>query len=255
MREEALAELAHIAADESASFMTAALAVNACISDGFSRADTELKLKALGDRYDDRSTPWAFLREEGFGGRSPADVVQGSRIDAVLESRSGLPIALAALLTHVAEGSGQAAEGINFPGHFLVRVGQALVDPFQMVTRSEADCLATLPEKAISGNPFVRARPHDILLRMFNNLKYHFVARAEFHHALDMLECQQRILPDNSTLYFEQGEYWLRLGSVEGARASFTQAALLGVDSEEDAAAAMARRRLAELGDRQDTIH
>ena len=42
-----------------------------------------------------------------------ADVVQGSRIDSVLESRAGLPIALAALLTHVAEGCGRAAEGIQ----------------------------------------------------------------------------------------------------------------------------------------------
>ena len=255
MREGALAELARVAADEGASFMTAALAVTACVHETFDRSGTEAELNRLCDRYDDRLTPWAFLREEGFGGRSPADVVLGSRMDAVLDNRAGLPIALAALLAHVSERSGQSAEGINFPGHFLLRVGQALVDPFQMVTRSEVDCLASLPEEARGGNPFVRARPNDILLRMFNNLKYHFVARAEFHRALEMLDCQQQILPDNSTLYFEQGEYWMRLGSIEGARTSFTQAALLGSNSDEDAAAAMAERRLAELGDRQDTIH
>ena len=136
-----------------------------------------------------------------------------------------------------------------------MRVGQALVDPYQMVTRSEADCLASLPEDARRGNPFVRARPTDILLRMFNNLKFHFVARAEFHRALEMLDCQQRILPHSSTLFFEQGEYWLRLGSVDGAKASFAQAVELGGNEEEDAAAAMAERRLRELGDRQDILH
>ena len=83
----------------------------------------------------------------------------------------------------------------------------------------------------------------------------HAKLEREFHRALEMLDCQQRVLPDSSTLCFEQGEYWLRLGSVEGARSSFTQAVELGRDREEDAAAAMARRRLAELGDRQDTLH
>ncbi len=255
MREGALAALAALAAEEGTTFMAAALAVNDCIVDPFDRAGTEQALERLSGRYDDRQTPWSFLREEGFGGRSPVDVVQGSRIDALLETRSGLPITLAALVAFVAERSGQAAEGINFPGHFLVRVGQALVDPFQMVTRSEADCLASLPEDSRVGNPFVRARPSDILLRMFNNLKYHFVTRAEYHRALEMIDCQQQILPDNSTLFFEQGEYWLRLGSVEGARTSFAQAVELGGRGGEDAVAAMAERRLQELGDRQDTLH
>jgi len=255
MREQALLELPALAADEGTSFMAAALAVNDCIHEAFNRTETERTLSRLAERYDDRLTPWSFLREEGFGGRSPADVVQGSRIDALLETRCGLPIAMAALVAHIAEASGQSAQGVNFPGHFLVRVGQALVDPFRLVTRSESDCLALLPEDARGGNPFVQARPSDILLRMFNNLKYHFVARAEYHRALEMIDCQQRIVPESSTLFFEQGEYWLRLGSVEGARSSFTQAVELGRDREEDAVAAMARRRLSELADRQDTLH
>jgi regulator of sirC expression with transglutaminase-like and TPR domain len=253
MREAALADLSSLAQDEGTTFMAAALAVNGCVHEGFDRQATERELDALVGRYDDRLTPWAYLRQEGFGGRSPADVVEGSCIDALLETRAGLPITLAALLAHLAEQTGQPAWGINFPGHFLLRVGQALVDPFQMVTRTEADCLASLPEDARAGNPFVRARSRDILLRMFNNLKYHFVARAEFHRALEMLDCQQQILPESSTLFFEQGEYWLRLGSVEGARGAFAQAVAFG--SEDDALAAMAERRLAELGDRQDTRH
>lgn len=169
----------------------------------------------------------------------------------LLETRTGLPIALAALVAQVADASGQLAEGINFPGHFLVRVGQALVDPFQLVARTEAEFLASLPEDAGSTNPFAVARPADILLRMFNNLKYHFVACAEFHRALDMVDCQLCVLPEQPALVFEQGEYWLRLGSIQGARAAFEQASA-GVDP---AVAALARRRLAELGDRTDTLH
>ena len=83
MRDAALAQLPALAADEGATFMAAALAVNDCVNEAFDRTATEQALKALSDRYDDRLTPWAFLREVGFGGRSPADVVLGSRIDAV----------------------------------------------------------------------------------------------------------------------------------------------------------------------------
>lgn len=255
MHDRAFAGIEAVVADEGATFMSAALVVNDCVYDGFDRTGTVRALERLSDRYDDRQTPWSYLRDEGFGGHSPADVVQGSRVDALLETRAGLPITLAALVSHVAERAGQSTQGINFPGHFLVRIGQALVDPYQMVTRSEADCLASLPEDARQGNPFVPARASDILLRMFNNLKYHFIARAEFHRALEMLDCQQRILPDSSTLFFEQGEYWLRLGSVDAARTSFSHAVELGRNRQGDAAAMMAERRLMELGGRQDTLH
>lgn len=251
MQETTLEALGEFVVDENATFLGAALLVGRSVAEDFDLPGTEALLVELGARYDDRATPWAFLKEEGFGGRSPADVVAGSRLDLVLKTRSGLPIAVAALVAHLAELSGQPAEGVNFPGHFLIRVGQVLIDPFRLVVRSEAECLQSLPEDARAGNPFALARPTDILLRMFNNLKYHFVARSEFHHALEMVDCQLQILPDHPTLFFEQGEYWLRLGSVQGARLGFEQA-LQGGDS---ALSGMARRRLDDLGDQADTLH
>ncbi len=251
MQPEVLARLGALAAEESASFMSAALMVNECVAETFDRSSTEAALEALARRYDDRETPWRFLKEDGFGGKPPADVIAGSRMDSLLETRRGLPITLAALISYLAEQSGQQTSGINFPGHFLIRVGQALVDPFRMATGSEADFLAALPEPAAAGNPFTVARTPDILLRMFNNLKYHFVSMAEFHRALEMVDCQLRVLPTSTALLFEQGEYWLRLGSVQGARTAFEQLAEGG----DEAVAVMARRRLAELGDRQDTLH
>ncbi len=251
MREEDRVRLSRFVADESASFMAAALLVGECVAADFDLIGAEARLTELQDRYDDRQTPWTFLREAGFGRRSPADVVSGSRIDVLLETRTGLPITLAALVAYLAGSSGQTAEGINFPGHFLIRVGQALVDPFQLIARTEAECLASLSEDARSTNPFVVARPADILLRMFNNLKYHYVARSEFHRALDMVDCQLCVLPEQPSLFFEAGEYWLRLGSIQGARAAFERASAGG----DSGVSAMAQRRLTELGDRTDTLH
>ena len=87
MLERGMLDLSALAADESTTFMAAALAVNSIVSDEFDRVGTERALGQLTGRYDDRLTPWAFLREEGFGGRSPVDVVQGSCIERSFSRR------------------------------------------------------------------------------------------------------------------------------------------------------------------------
>ena len=46
-----------------------------------------------------------------------ADIVQ------VIERRKGLPVALSILYLHVARAQGWDAEGLAFPGHFLIRIG------------------------------------------------------------------------------------------------------------------------------------
>jgi regulator of sirC expression with transglutaminase-like and TPR domain len=66
-------------------------------------------------------------------------------LPAVLKSRQGLPSLLSLLYKLVGEGAGLRIEGINAPGHFLVRVhcdnGWMIVDPFyggQVLSREEA---------------------------------------------------------------------------------------------------------------------
>jgi regulator of sirC expression with transglutaminase-like and TPR domain len=94
-----------------------------------------------------------------------------------------------------------------------------------MTARSEAECLAQLPEDADTDDAFAPADPGAVLLRMFNNLKYFHAGQGSFHRALDMLDCQLQVLPEDARLHFEQGELWLRLGSVDSARRAFQAAA------------------------------
>jgi regulator of sirC expression with transglutaminase-like and TPR domain len=250
-----LTRLENFAADAGATCMDAALMVNRCVDEALDPLPVAASLAALADRYTGRGTPWEFLRAEGFGGGAPADVIAGSRVDTLLETRRGLPITLAALLVYVAGRAGLPAVGINFPGHFLARVDGVLVDPFALEARTEAECLATLPPESAESDALQTADARDVLLRMFNNLKYFHLSRAEFHRALEMVDCQLRVLPGHAGLVFEQGEYWLRLGSAEGARAAFERI-LAGRDVNVDPAVRrMAQRRLDELGDRRDTLH
>lgn len=254
MRDSTLAGLSAVAGSPSATIMDAALAVNVCIDEDLDEGAVRERLTRLFASYDGGSEPWTFLKRSGFGG-PPDDVVAGSRIDMLLERRHGLPITLAVLVAELASFAGVAARGINFPGHFLVRVGNTLVDPFALEARTEAECLAMLPADADRSTALAEAGPRDVLLRMFNNLKYFHLGRGEFHRALEMVDCQLTVVPDHASLVFEQGEYWLRLGSVHGARAAFER--ILSGDgvSADPAVKHLALRRLEALGDRDDTLH
>jgi regulator of sirC expression with transglutaminase-like and TPR domain len=84
--------------------------------------------------------------EEGFiGNLQNYYNALNSYVPAVLNTRQGLPVSLAVIYKVVGEWAGLSIEGLNAPGHFLVRVwtgdGWMIVDPFfrgQMLTRDEA---------------------------------------------------------------------------------------------------------------------
>ncbi|HEY5647457.1 MAG TPA: transglutaminase family protein [Pseudomonadales bacterium] len=245
--------LAALADDPSATIMDAALAVNACIDEDLDLSAVRRELARLCERCGE-GAPWQVLKSERFAGLPPQDVVAGSRMDAVLESRRGLPITLAVLIAHLAAAAGMEARGVNFPGHFLVRVDGILVDPIALEPRTETECLAVLPGNADRAAAFAEAGPRDVALRMFNNLKFFHAGRGEHHRALDMVDCQLKLLPEHGGLILEQGECWLRLGSVQGARLAFEQIVGGGVHADE-ATVARALARLRELSGRSDTLH
>lgn len=87
-----------------------------------------------------------LFREEGFCGNLERYYhALNSYLPAVLNTRRGLPIILSLIYKSVGELAGLRIEGVNAPGHFLVRVecenAWAIVDPFfggELLTREEA---------------------------------------------------------------------------------------------------------------------
>lgn len=76
-----------------------------------------------------------LYEEEGFvGDRGYYYNPLNSYLPAVLESRRGIPITLALIYKAVGEQVGLEIEGVNTPGHFLLRVrdsrGYMLIDPY-----------------------------------------------------------------------------------------------------------------------------
>ena len=89
--------------------------------------------------------------EQGFvGNRDRYDDPRNSFINEVLDRRTGIPISLAVIYLEVAHRAGLHVDGVNFPGHFLLRAREgydespsevAIIDPFHGGARlSEYDC-------------------------------------------------------------------------------------------------------------------
>lgn len=87
-----------------------------------------------------------FFQELGFAGNvNDYYDPRNSLLPAVLETRRGIPITLALLYIELAQRAGLQADGVCFPGHFLVKLtlpnGDVVIDPYsgQSLTREDLD--------------------------------------------------------------------------------------------------------------------
>jgi len=64
-----------------------------------------------------------FFNELGFGlNLNNYYAPDNSQIFRLLQTRRGIPISLALLWMELAQGIGLAVQGVNFPGHFMVKI-------------------------------------------------------------------------------------------------------------------------------------
>jgi regulator of sirC expression with transglutaminase-like and TPR domain len=172
----------------------------------------ERQLAELGDRVSRRvrsrqtSAVLAHLHdvlfeEEGFRGNTE-DYYNplNSYLPAVLELRTGIPITLSLVYKAVAETLGLRVEGVNAPGHFVMRVmtdeGWMIIDPFfggGVLTEEEA----FERMEQVTGRPVPRAGRYlspashsQWLSRMLTNLQHVFATRDRRHDLVAMNELQ-----------------------------------------------------------------
>jgi regulator of sirC expression with transglutaminase-like and TPR domain len=163
-----------------------------------------LRIERLGPEPSPQSQVEALNRllfdEEGFRGNDEQyEDPRNSYLNEVLARRKGLPIALCVLYLDVARRAGVPMEGVNFPGHFLVRYRTSahhpehprdlVVDPFHAgAVLGEADLRSLLRRHAGDEAAYDRRLLHgatraQILTRMAVNLKRLYVAMRSFPQA------------------------------------------------------------------------
>ena len=142
-----------------------------------------------------------YLFEDlGFhGNEAHYDDPRNSFINDVLVRRAGIPISLAVLYMDVGRRAGLRLEGVNFPGHFLVRAPgdgphrpDLLLDVFHGgAMLREIDCQRLLERHAggevvLTAEALATADTRQTLIRMATNLKRLYVRSRSFPQALDV---------------------------------------------------------------------
>jgi regulator of sirC expression with transglutaminase-like and TPR domain len=158
-------------------------------------AEGRLQRQASGGLPAQVATLNAYLFEElGFSGNAQRyDDPRNSFLNEVLDRRLGIPISLAAIYLEIGRRGGMRLEGVNFPGHFLVRAPSAaedlIIDPFHAgALLSEVDCRQLLREYVGDETAFDRgllatATRQHIVVRMLVNLKRLYVRMQSFPQA------------------------------------------------------------------------
>lgn len=150
----------------------------------------------------------------------------------VIERRRGLPVSLGILYLSAARAQGWGAAGLNFPGHFLIRLEsrdgrRAIIDPFYSGRVMESRALRELL-KLVRGTAVELDASHyrpvsnrDVLLRLQNNVKTRRMEMNEIAGALEAVAAMQVLDPGNASLWREAGVMHMRLGHLKHAVEAF----------------------------------
>lgn len=132
---------------------------------------------------------------------------RNSFLSDVLDRRVGIPISLSVVYLEVARRVGVLAQGVNFPGHFLVRVAiedaWLFLDPFSAGrTLPPADLEALLrkttsPDAVLEPSVIAAATKRQILSRMLVNLAGIYGRSGDLPRSLDVLERLAILEPSN----------------------------------------------------------
>nr|AFY17084.1 hypothetical protein [uncultured bacterium 'To-T 020 P12'] len=170
--------------------------------------------------------------ELGFeGNRRRYEDPRNSCLNEVLERRTGIPITLSVVYMEVARRAGLRVDGVNFPGHFLVRCKAPerrpatglIIDPFHRgALLSEHDCRMLLqrhvgPEVAFSRSLLSSATRSQVITRMLLNLKRLYVHMRSFPQARDVTDLLLAITPSALSELRDRGLLAYHLNDVTAA--------------------------------------
>ena len=156
------------------------------------------------------------LARRGFRGARNYYDIDNSVLHHVLRTRQGIPISLGVVLIGIARRLGLDALGVNFPRHFLVTIGDLLVDPFAVSPTTIDNCRQWLKENRVDETgAFNIADARDIAMRMLNNVRMLVQGRGDYSRALEISDYQLLIVPDSYGLYVERADAWLGLRAPE----------------------------------------
>ena len=147
-------------------------------------------------------------KKYGFAGDiNTYNNIENANLMRVIDRRKGLPVALGILVMHLGRSQGWKISGLNFPGHFLLRMtafGEHIVlDPFDSCRILLPDDLQRILElthgpKTSLQSEFIRmVSDKDVLIRLQNNIKIRALSEGNKEQALKTLLSMTLVAPKN----------------------------------------------------------
>ena len=150
---------------------------------------------------------WLFDRLGYAGAADDYYDPRNSFLCDVIDRRVGIPISLSVLYLEVARRVGVLAQGVNFPGHFLVRVAiedaWLFIDPYsrgRVLTPGDLEQLlrkTTTPNAVLEPSVIAAASKRQIVARMLVNLAGIYGRQGDLPRSLDVLERLAVLEPSN----------------------------------------------------------
>ncbi|MBK20539.1 MAG: hypothetical protein CMM52_17045 [Rhodospirillaceae bacterium] len=179
--------------------------------------------------------------KQGYEGDTATyDDPQNANLMSIIDRRMGLPVGLAIIYLDVAHRVGWEATGINFPGHFLIRLERGTVrcimDPFNRGTeRNVADLRALLKQVAgleaeLQPDHYEPVSSRDTLIRLLNNIKLRALSENNPERAAEIMERMLLIAPQRLSLLQEAGVFYTKIGNLRRAAVSLEKFLTLSTD-------------------------
>jgi regulator of sirC expression with transglutaminase-like and TPR domain len=155
------------------------------------------------------------------------DDLKNINITHVMDRRLGIPITLCVLAIALCRAQGWSASGVNFPGHFLMRLDKGgervMIDPFQQCKILEAKDMRLILKRVmgdsaeLSSDYYEACSNRDILLRLQNNIKYRLIDSGDYNTALKTVMQMALIAPDDYRLNLDKAVLFSRLDQTKAA--------------------------------------
>lgn len=165
----------------------------------------------------------------GYRGDDEAyDDLQNADLIRVIDRRRGLPVALGILYIHAGRAQGWDVVGLNFPGHFMIRVQsgdgeRVILDPFNGGRIVEAHDLRALLKGSqgqgaeLTPDLYQPVTDRAVVMRLLNNIKLRHMEGTRFDMALETITDMLLLAPDDPALWRERGLMHMRVGDLPGA--------------------------------------
>lgn len=172
-----------------------------------------------------------IIEHYGYAGDDDTyDDLRNANLMWVIDRRRGLPVTLGILYLHCARRLGWSMAGLNFPGHFIVRLEhegrRVILDPFngggELTVAEMRSILKAAAGDAAEMQPayYQPVGCRDVLLRLMNNIKLRHIASDDMNRALGALERMRLFAPDEPSIWRETGLLEAHVGNLSGAIAA-----------------------------------